>query len=191
MMSDYCAILLAAGRSTRFGGNKLLAPLPDGTPVALASARALRAVVPRVVAIVGERDQSVVPLLVAAGATITTVPETQDGGMGVSLAAGIVATPDASGWIVGLADMPFIRSETVARIRGALADGAALAAPVFDGRRGHPVGFSAEFRIELMALRGDQGARWILQRHSECLRLVDCADPGVLRDIDVPADLPR
>ena len=50
------AILLAAGRSSRFGGNKLLHPLADGTPVALAAARNLVAALPGALAVVKWRD---------------------------------------------------------------------------------------------------------------------------------------
>ncbi|MDD3355260.1 NTP transferase domain-containing protein, partial [Zoogloea sp.] len=64
-----------------------------------------------------------------------------------------------------------------------------LVAPVHEGKRGHPVGFAARWRSDLLASTGDQGARELLTRHGALLQGVPVSDPGVVRDIDVPADL--
>ena len=55
-MSQPVGILLAAGNSSRFGSHKLLHPLPDGTPLGVASARVMRFVLDRVVAVVRTGD---------------------------------------------------------------------------------------------------------------------------------------
>lgn len=187
-MSGIVGILLAAGQGRRFGADKLLHPLPDGTPLALAAARALKAACPRAVAVLRPDQTSLSALLTDAGLAIVICPEA-GAGMGHSLAAGVAATQDADAWLVALADMPFVRSTTHARIVAALADGASLAAPTFNGQRGHPVGFTAEWRDALLALSGDVGARAILSRHANRLSLIDGDDPGVLCDVDTPADL--
>ncbi len=176
-------ILLAAGRSRRFGGDKLLHPLPDGTPMVLASASALRAVLPRIVAVV-RADNPALTALLAAHRIETVVAAQADAGMGASLAAGVAATADASGWVIALGDMPFIQPHTVARVVNELQRGAPLAAPSYQGRRGHPVGFSAKYRDPLLELSGDEGARALLQRNAGELVLIDCGDRGVLKDID-------
>ena len=185
---ELVGIVLAAGRSTRFGSDKLLHRLPDGTPMALASATALRAAVPRTVAVVGAHNEALAALFAAHGIE-TTIAHQADAGMGASLAAGIDATVGARGWVVALGDMPYIRRDTVARVAGALGAGARLAAPAYQGRRGHPVGFSAWFRRELLGLRGDEGARSILRQHEGELVLLDCDDPGVVVDVDQPTAL--
>lgn len=179
-------ILLAAGRSTRFGSDKLLHPLAGGTPMALASAIALRAAAPRTVAVIRAGNAELAALFAAHGIE-TAIAEQADYGMGASLAAGVAATAGADGWLVALGDMPYVRPQTGARVADVLRAGARLAAPSFQGRRGHPVGFSAWFRAELLALRGDEGARAILQRHAGEVVRVECDDPGVLIDIDEPA----
>jgi len=182
----YCGVLLAAGRSTRFGSDKLLHALPDGKPMALASAAAMLAALPRVVAVVSADNAVLRRLLAAQGCEIAIAPAT-DIGMGWSLAAGVAANDDAAGWVVALADMPFIRAETIMRVQAALAAGAVLAAPVFNGRRGHPVGFDRRFRQALLALQGDEGARQLLRAHADEIELIPCSDEGILRDIDRPA----
>ena len=82
-----------------------------------------------------------------------------------------------------------IRPDTIKLVVQALTEGAAIAAPAYRGERGHPVGFSAQFRNELAALSGDSGARAILERHQDKIRLIDCDDPGVLFDIDRRTDI--
>jgi len=113
-------------------------------------------------------------------------------GMGASLACAVRAITAAGGadaYVVALADMPFIRSSTIAAVRDALASGAPLAAPYFRAHRGHPVGISAQFRQELEALKGDEGARRIISANEKSLLKIPVGDPGVLRDIDTPGDL--
>jgi molybdenum cofactor cytidylyltransferase len=100
---------------------------------------------------------------------------------------------DADGWLVALADMPYVRATTVTRLIDALAGGASLAAPRCAGRRGHPVGFAAYWGNALRGLSGDVGARELLARNQDQLTLVDVDDPGVLWDLDRPeqfADAP-
>jgi molybdenum cofactor cytidylyltransferase len=108
-------------------------------------------------------------------------------GMGASLAAGIGAAEEAESWIVALADMPRIAVETIAAVARAIDDGASLAAPFYEGKRGHPVGFGPEHREALLALDGDAGARALLMAHPPTRIEVD--DPGILQDVDTPADL--
>jgi molybdenum cofactor cytidylyltransferase len=181
-------VLLAAGAATRFRANKLLHPLPDGTPIAVAAARNLAAALDRVVAVVRPGVPELERALREAGAEVSVCPDAASG-MGHSLAHAIASTGDAAGWVVALADMPFVLPETTRRVAAALRDGAELAAPAYRGVRGHPVGFSARHRNELEALTGDAGARAVLKREHERVRVVEVDDPGVLRDIDTPEDL--
>lgn len=180
-------ILLAAGFSRRFGANKLLQPLTDGVPMALVAARHLRAALPTVLAVVNPSDLALARLLDEDGFPITVCPRAEDG-MGVSLAWAVSHTPQASAWIVALADMPSIRPETIAGVVDAIEQPTTLAVPVFRGRRGHPVGFGRAYFEQLIQLTGDEGARSILRDHAEQVRWLACEDPGILKDIDTPAD---
>jgi molybdenum cofactor cytidylyltransferase len=110
-------------------------------------------------------------------------------GMGASLACAARAAGARAGYLVALADMPFIRPSSIAAVRVALEGGAALAAPYFRARRGHPVGFAGEFHAELGSLHGDEGARSVLERHAARMVKIPIGDPGVVRDIDRPGDL--
>jgi len=181
-------VLLAGGASTRFGSDKLLHPLADGTPIAVASLRNLRAALPRIVAVVRPGADALAHLLCEDGAEVA-VCDRADDGMGRTLAHAVGASRDATGWVVALADMPFIRPDTIRRVAARLEAGAALVAPRYAGERGHPVGFAARFGAALGELTGDAGARDLLRAESGALELIDCDDPGVVHDVDTPADL--
>ena len=183
-------VLLAAGAGTRFGGGKLVHPLEDGVPIAAHAARNLVAAGLDVIAVVRSGDFPLADILEQEGCEVTHCAESVHG-MGHTLAHGIGEMREAGGWIVALADMPRLRPQTIQAIATALVDGAVIAAPFYNGQRGHPVGFSARLRDELTQLRGDTGAKAVLQRHANEIRRVDCDDPGVLLDIDLKTDLDR
>lgn len=182
------AVLLAAGSGSRFGGDKLLHPLEDGVAIAAHAARNLLAVLPDVVAIVRWGDFPLYDMLEQEGCQVTMFQGAARG-MGASLAHGIAQSRNADGWVVALADMPGISPQTIKRILEALGNGALIAAPAYKGERGHPVGFGAAMRDELLALDGDQGARAVVERHRESLEVVECDDAGAIYDIDRKADL--
>ena len=183
------AILLAAGSATRFGSDKLLHALPHDVPIAVQAARHLRAVFESKVLVVVRPEAKEISELFRKEGCEVVVCERAAEGMGASLACAVRAAGEVEGYLVALADMPFIRSSSIAAVRDALAGGAQLAAPYFRGRRGHPVGISAKFRAELESLRGDEGAKKILSAGASNLVKIPVGDPGVIRDIDTPGDL--
>jgi len=183
-------LLLAAGRSTRFGRNKLLHAPTGELPLALQAARCLSAL-EHSLAVIPHSDAMLRTLFQDMGLAVMEVaPMNADmlPGLSDSLRTGLAATPEAVAWIIALADMPQVKATTVAAIRETLAEGAPIVACRYRGQRGNPVGFSNCFRDELMALQGDQGARGLLEAHSSVVRWLDVDDPGILLDIDVPAD---
>ena len=186
-------LLLCGGASTRFGSNKLLASPGHGEPPIVASAaRSLLAGAGSALAVIPSGARELRAILGPLGCEIVESDQTF-AGIGASLAAGVAATPGAAGWIVALGDMPFILAGTIAAVRLALESGALLAAPVHlaSRERGHPVGFSHALAKELLALRGDEGARGVLARHREALTLVKVDDPGIYLDIDTPGDFAK
>lgn len=189
-MSDYAAILLAAGSGSRFDPvgmkNKLLAPLADGCAVAVASAASLLAILPHVLAVVRPGAEQLCSELRAIGCEVTVCPQANEG-MGTSLAHAVAQASDAAGWLVALADMPYLKPATIKALVDALRDGADIAAPLCNGRRGNPVAFGRTHLSYLLTLSGDVGARSLLQDYP--VTLVEVDDPGVHLDIDLPQDL--
>lgn len=160
-------LILASGRGERFvasggQGAKLQAPL-HGKPVLQHTVDAARA--------------SGLPYHVEDG---------PHPGMGDAIAAAVRATPDANGWLILPGDLPLIRPDTICAVAAALADHAAVY-PTFDGQRGHPVGFAAQCRSALEALKGNRGAALVLAAWNAIELVVD--DVGAVTDIDTLDDL--
>ena len=148
------------------------------------------AVVPDVVAVIRPGDFPLADLLEQEGCRVTACAHAARG-MGASLAHGVDASRGADGWLIALADMPLIKSATIAAIVSELEAGRSLVAPAFQGQRGHPVGLSKRFGAQLLALDGDAGARDIIAAHKAELVLIECDDAGVLQDIDRREDLAK
>ena len=186
-------ILLAAGFSRRFGStNKLLQPLPDGRPLALASAENLIKCIPVSIAVLRPENKALAELMLNAGLRVVFCSE-NDEEMADSLATGIRFSASfevtSNGFVVALADMPYIQSDTIVAVANQVADGASIVISTYQNQRGHPVGFSAKFRSELENIHGDEGARSIIKRYADELELLPTRDAGILVDIDTPDDL--
>lgn len=164
-------LVLAAGRGERFiasgGTTHKLQALLAGQPVLQHTLDAVRA-------------SGLAPHLVQASPA--------QPGMGDSIAAGVRATAGAAGWLVLPGDLPLVRPETLRAVADALQQHPVVV-PVFNGARGHPVGFAASCGPRLMALAGEQGAAPVVKAMGATLLPVD--DEGVVTDVDTLADLAR
>ena len=185
-MSKVVGILLAAGQSSRFGSNKCLAQLPDRTAMGIHSARNLSTVVDELVCVVPPNNPELQSLFIDEGFT-TSVSLQAEQGMSESLKAGVNHFKDdqaVTGLVIALADMPLITPKTYQGIVTELRNNAGIVLPAYQGKRGHPVGFNAKYRDELLALKGDQGAKVLFQKYKKDITLINVDDPGIHQDFD-------
>jgi molybdenum cofactor cytidylyltransferase len=178
-------LLLAAGRSRRFGGDKLVAPL-HGRPVIRWSAESVAGAVDVLYVVTAPGPHELVRAL--GGLNIVLVEHVgRDQGLGTSIGAGIAAMSDeVEAVVVALADQPLVEREVARRLCDAwrASGGTARAvAPVYRDGRGHPVLFARSCFSELSALRGDSGARALLDAMSNDLVLVS-VESDAPRDVD-------
>jgi len=185
-MAEITGVLLAAGCASRFGGNKLLAEI-EYRALILHSMLSLSPC-DRIIAVVRTDDEALQSSLHTNGIDCVLNPQPERG-MGYSIACAVAASTGSSGWCMLPADMPYISTSTTQQIVNALRAGAAVAAPYYHGRRGHPVAFSHQFHDALSALDGDTGARDILRQYADRVTAIVTEDAGVLVDVDTPADL--
>lgn len=182
-------VLLAAGRSRRFGADKRRSRLPDGRRLLDASLRnALASGLP-VVLCLAERDRDDPPATVPAP-TLIHFAERADRGMGASLASASAVIPPWHALLVALADMPAIAPASYRSIAAHVAEDR-IVVPTHGGRTGHPVAFGSGFFPALRQLDGDQGGRAIVQANSTAVLRLALPDPGILHDVDTPEDLGR
>lgn len=184
-------ILLAAGQGKRFDPSgrqhKLLQMLASGQSVIASSASKLKKAFPDSLAVVSETAVQVQQSLTELALSFCICENAQDG-MANSLVTALRHLPaDTDAVVIALADMPFVQIDTLLQIRARLSSGADIVVPTYQGQRGNPVGFAIKYLPQLLSLQGDRGARQLLQSYP--VTEIAVSDPGILRDIDVPADL--
>ena len=160
-----------------------------GESVAVLSARPLLACLPRVLAVVPSGSAELAAMLENSGCEVTMCADA-DGGMGHSLAHAVRHSQAwaPAGWLIALADMPWVQLSTVQAVLAAVAGNpSGIVAPCWQGQRGNPVFIPRQYQADLLALHGDQGARALLQRYPPHLIAVE--DAGIVSDIDTVADL--
>ena len=194
-MSTVAAVVLAAGRSTRYraaGGTaatKLVATFRGEPLVRHAAVVALGAGLHPVLVVTGHADAAVGVAL--AGLPVRLVHNAgYASGLASSLAAGLAVVPlEQAAAVVMLGDMPLVRPETIAALLEASRDDPDLQAvvPVVDTRRGNPVLLRRSLFATAVQLHGDEGARRLLRSASVRVGEVAVDDPAVLHDIDDPA----
>ena len=186
------AIVLAAGRASRMGANKLCAEL-DGEPIVRRVVGAALASSARpVIVVTGHEAEAVRAALAGLDVTFVDNPAFADG-MSTSLRAGIAAAAalglDAA--LVCLGDMPRLAAHHLDAViaAGRAAGDAAIVVPTCERKRGNPVLWPRRYFDAIAELTGDVGARALIERHADAVHTVALDDPAILVDVDTPAAL--
>ncbi|MCS6947261.1 MAG: nucleotidyltransferase family protein [Steroidobacteraceae bacterium] len=181
-------IVLAAGEARRFGSPKQLARIGDRSMLATCIGRASQVAGHAVSVVLGAHAAQIVPGLRHTGAAIVINREWREG-IASSIRAGIASLSGAvDAALLMLADLPDVTAEDLARLIAAWKrDPQAPAAAQFAGVVGPPAIFPRTLFRELAELRGDHGARRVLQRFADRLQRVPM--PSAASDIDTPEDL--
>jgi molybdenum cofactor cytidylyltransferase len=188
-------LVLAAGRGMRFDPHKVRDKVLqiieiDARRSALVAhvSVALRAVLEEVWVITRPDLTDAVYQVCPPDVRVKSCPQADRGiGSVLSWAAGQAGPRPL---VVALGDMPWLLSTSIATVLDAFgADRDVACAPSYAGRRGHPVAFPASWHAALCALEGERGAASLLELRG--WRGIAVDDPGVVRDIDTPADMRR
>jgi molybdenum cofactor cytidylyltransferase len=181
-------IILAAGRSSRMGRNKLLLNLHGKPILCHAVDQALQAGLSEIVIVTGHQAAKVKTIL---GDRPVKVIEAREHllGMSASLKAGIrTLSPKADAAMVILGDMPQVSPALLRRLTAAYnpTEGRSIVLPTVAGKRGNPVLFDRRYFPEMLALEGDVGARHLIGEHDDQVAEVAVDDAGVFTDVDTP-----
>lgn len=186
-------ILLAAGSSRRFGGNKLLAPL-NGKPLYTWGLAALNEVCRAredCTLTVVSRYSEIWEAAQAVGAQPVDSPDSEKG-QAYSIRAGLQALGrvEERDFILFLpADQPWITPRTISRLLDASGPDTWTATAAFGERVGTPTLFSARLLPDLMALEGDRGGRKLMNCPGQPCLVVPTGSERELDDVDFPEQL--
>jgi molybdenum cofactor cytidylyltransferase len=192
MSAKVAAVVLAAGRSSRFGqGNKLLERVGDEAIVARVARAAIESGAHPVVLVTGFEASRVTAAIGDLAVIIAHNPAYAEG-LSTSLKTGLKALlANCDGTLILLGDMPEIATADLAALIAAFAGRDSICVPVHQGKRGNPILWGAAYFAEMMALTGDAGAKPLIARHAEHVVEVPAGSPGIFADVDTQADLAR
>jgi len=178
------AVILAAGKSTRMGQQKMLMPWGNTT--------ILGKVIETLQAAEIENITLVTNSTTAPQITNYQLPITlnNNGEMLESIQLGLQAQkPSAAATLVCLGDQPQVEEESIRRVcAGFRQNQSRIVVPSYQMRRGHPWLIAREFWDEILQLRAPQSMRDFLNAHRDYIFYVECDSPKILQDIDNPAD---
>ncbi len=198
-----CSIILAAGQSKRMGAQKLLLPFDGGTVIGRIAGELSRSPVARILVVLGADAARVVAAL-ENESVLHNTGRTRDffgfvtnpdpaGDMLSSVRCGLRALPpECEAVLVALGDQPAITADLIVRIVHAFyVSGRGIIVPVYGGKRGHPLLFSARYSQEVLTSYDDLGLRGLLQAHPEDVFELSADSASVLSDMDYPEDYQR
>ncbi len=186
------AIVLAAGKSSRMGENKMLADF-NGQPILRATIACLKAsAVDEVIVITGHQHTEVAATLLGVDVHIAHNPNYAEG-LSTSLRVGVTAAKGSDAVLVCLGDMPLVQAATIDRLIAAFnpTEHRSIVVPTVAGQWGNPVLWGHEHFARLTSLSGDKGARHLIGDLKSEATEVNTTDEGILQDVDTPEVLER
>jgi molybdenum cofactor cytidylyltransferase len=185
-LSDWSALILAAGSGSRFGAQKLLADL-SGKPLIVRTAEAVCAAGFAETLVVTGAEQERVTAALADSAVATVHARDWGEGMAASIRTGVGALRHkGKGLFLILGDMPLFDAELCVQLAELAEENGYATRPMVGETPGHPVCFLADALPDLLMLSGDQGAGALLRERVGYLPVTNI---GAIADIDTPSDL--
>jgi molybdenum cofactor cytidylyltransferase len=181
-------LVLAAGESSRMGRDKALLTYHGHSFLETVVATLRKAGLRQIVVVLGHHADEIRRAVELDEAEIVNNSDYRQGQTS-SLQAGLRAlkTSAVEGIILALVDHPAVSARVVrSLVQDFQESRAPVVIPTFQNRRGHPVLIGRVLFAELLSLSAAEGANTVIRRYGDAARLVEVADPAVLRDIDDP-----
>ena len=188
------AIVLAAGLSRRMGDVQKLVMLYQAKPLLGHMLTSLEEadLVGKVVAVTGHESDAVRDVCSSYAVEIAHNKNFKDG-LASSIKVGVQACEAGSdGILICHGDMPLINQDHIQTLCMAFQRNSdKIIIPSFEGRQGNPVLWPKSYFSRLKFLKGDQGAKAILQENTDSIIRIDFEDKAIMFDVDDPATLAR
>lgn len=197
MIPRFGILVLAAGKSSRFGSDKLLAKMPDGRPVIAHSLAPLQTIAHEynldLCVVTRVENSPLIDYLVDNNIPYTLSSDAHLG-MGHSLSHGVKCNKNWQGWMIALADMPKLTLSTLSTLITTLTKN-----PDRVVRPGllkkdkvipsHPTYFPQHLRNQLSQLTGDTGAKHLIMTLEQQPIVFHVPHPNSLKDVDTLEEL--
>jgi molybdenum cofactor cytidylyltransferase len=182
-------VLLAAGRSSRMGANKLFLEIEGETVLRRAASAGIAAGLDPLIVVLGhESDRAEAQL--AGLRCVPLVNPDYAKGMNTSVSAGIAALgDDPAAAVVMLADMPLVTAEMIGKVVSTWQD-QPLVLSVYGQVVAPPILYARPLFRELRALEGENGGKRVVEAHRRAAAEVRWP-ASALQDLDVPGDVDR
>lgn len=178
-------LILAAGQSKRMGQLKQVMPWGDYILLGKTIEIYQRAGVEPILVVVGFEAAKIKKKL-ANEKVIWIDNLSYQEGMSTSIRAGLrELSGETQAVLLALGDLPLVKPETIRNIISAYKQKKPpIVVPRFLGKKGHPVLVAQSLFPQLLNIRGDKGARNIIQGNQKQVLYLDVDDPGIYWDID-------
>lgn len=186
------AVILAAGEGKRFGGLKQIYKL-DNKPLLEVVIGLVSPLFDETILVLGYQAERIVSNIDLGDNIKTVINSRYREGMSVSINKALsILSYKTTHFAIFLGDMPYIKKETVLELKKYLdLQKRQIIAPIYKGKRGFPVLFSKDFVGDFLSIKGDKGARDLINKEKKYLTLVEVNDCGVIKDIDRQKDLKK
>ncbi|MGA8152927.1 MAG: nucleotidyltransferase family protein [Terriglobales bacterium] len=197
---SFCAVILAAGESTRMGTDKALLPWPPyragmqpgGRTFLSAAIQSLNAFSDLVIVVAGKNEPQLAPVVYTEGAFVVRNPAPERGQFS-SLQVGLqeVLNHGRDAAIVTLVDRPPVSAATLSQLGAAFeaaASGTWAVVPEHGGKHGHPVLLDREMIAVFLNAPASGNAQEIEHQYQQHIQYVAVDDPAIAMNVDTPQD---
>ena len=190
MKKRICALVPAAGMSTRMGSPKQLLPFGGKTVLQTVVDTLLDANLDGILVVLGHRADAVRESLAERPVLFHLNPDYRKGMFSSILCGLSVLEKSADAALIALGDQPNVRARVVRKVAAAYRKGDwGIVVPVCRGKRGHPALVDlGRYLSEIRSLTGEDGLKPVMRGHPDDTLEVEVEDDGVLRDIDTPEE---
>jgi len=198
--NKFAVIILAAGLSTRFPGNKLLQRIKGKPLIVHTVEKFLTAGMDKIIIVLG-KDAEKIFAAIAEGVSEEELSKIffaynsgyAVGGMSSSIKTGMKIVLPGESVMVHPADVPFIKPASIEMVaRAHLSSDLPITVACYNGRHAHPIVFKPELHEEIMGISEEgRGLKSLVAKYREKMLCVETGDPGTLRDVDTPEDLKK
>lgn len=190
MEEKISAVILAAGISSRMGRPKQLIELKGKKMLDIVIEKMKGFRFNEIILVLGHLHEEIKRNIDTSGIKLV-INENYNEGISSSIRKAVSSLKsDSEAILIHLADKPLVKQETIKRmIEVFKSTNAKIIIPIFNGIHGHPVIFKKELFRELKMLKGDEGARVLINKRIRDCYFMEVDDEGVIIDIDTPEDL--